>query len=231
MRRNQLVHYLPSGFAFNASAPQFASLFTPLLLPSVSPNPNIPVPVINDTVSVGDGIRILRAGIYQISYTLTISLDNVPTAPEAGRFFLSLGTPANIIPGSGTAVRSNVIGTGEVDVSSGVILINLNPGDLIQIVPVELIGTVDIRAAALTVSQLVSKKRYFFIEIPLFICIIKNTHSSMSVSFFIVFYCILLFPTIASFFLHKSLLLQLFLICLLLCIVLLLYVIPLLQVI
>ena len=130
------------GFAFNASAPQFASLFTPLLLPSVSPNPNIPVPVINDTVSVGDGIRILRAGIYQISYTLTISLDNVPTAPEAGRFFLSLGTPANII------------GTGEVDVSSGVILINLNPGDLIQIVPVELIGTVDIRAAALTVAQI-----------------------------------------------------------------------------
>ncbi|TKI94351.1 exosporium protein ExsF, partial [Bacillus wiedmannii] len=52
------------------------------------------------------------------------------------------------------AVRSNVIGTGEVDVSSGVILINLNPGDLIQIVPVELIGTVDIRAAALTVAQI-----------------------------------------------------------------------------
>ena len=125
------------GFAFNASAPQFASLFTPLLLPSVSPNPNITVPVINDTVSVGDGIRILRAGIYQISYTLTISLDNSPV--EAGRFFLSLNTPANIIPGSGTAVRSNVIGTGEVDVSSGVILINLNPGDLIQIVPVQLI--------------------------------------------------------------------------------------------
>ena len=142
------------GFAFNASAPQFASLFTPLLLPSVSPNPNITVPVINDTVSVGDGIRILRAGIYQISYTLTISLDNSPVAPEAGRFFLSLGTPANIIPGSGTAVRSNVIGTGEVDVSSGVILINLNPGDLVQIVPVELIGTVDIRAAALTVAQI-----------------------------------------------------------------------------
>ncbi|GMR65004.1 exosporium protein ExsF [Bacillus cereus] len=142
------------GFAFNASAPQFASLFTPLLLPSVSPNPNITVPVINDTVSVGDGIRILRAGIYQISYTLTISLDNAPVAPEAGRFFLSLNTPANIIPGSGTAVRSNVIGTGEVDVSSGVILINLNPGDLVQIVPVELIGTVDIRAAALTVAQI-----------------------------------------------------------------------------
>ncbi|MED4219712.1 exosporium protein ExsF, partial [Priestia megaterium] len=94
------------------------------------------------------------AGIYQISYTLTISLDNSPVAPEAGRFFLSLGTSANIIPGSGTAVRSNVIGTGEVDVSSGVILINLNPGDLIQIVPVQLIGTVDIRAAALTVAQI-----------------------------------------------------------------------------
>lgn len=54
----------------------------------------------------------------------------------------------------GTAVRSNIIGTGEVDVSSGVILINLNPGDLIQIVPVEVIGTVDIRSAALTVAQI-----------------------------------------------------------------------------
>ena len=142
------------GFAFNATSPQFATLFTPLLLPSTGPNPNITVPVISDTISTGTGIKILVAGIYQISYTLTISLDNSPVAPEAGRFFLSLNTPANIIPGSGTAVRSNVIGTGEVDVSSGVILINLNPGDLIQIVPVQLIGTVDIRAAALTVAQI-----------------------------------------------------------------------------
>ncbi|MDC6157416.1 hypothetical protein HOV72_016090 [Bacillus albus] len=36
----------------------------------------------------------------------------------------------------------------------GVNLINLNPGDLIQIVPVEVIGTVDIRSAALTVAQI-----------------------------------------------------------------------------
>ncbi|PGV58308.1 hypothetical protein COD94_23935 [Bacillus cereus] len=142
------------GFAFNASTPQFASLFTPLLLPSVSPNLDITVPVINDTVSIGDGIRIQRAGIYQISYTLTISLDNSNAIPEAARFFLSLDTPDNIIPGSGTAVRSNVIGTGEVDVSSGIILINLNPGNLIQIVPVQLLGSVDVRAAALTVVQI-----------------------------------------------------------------------------
>ncbi|PEN90111.1 hypothetical protein CN553_22160 [Bacillus cereus] len=142
------------GFAFNATAPQFATLFTPLLLPSTSPNPNLTVPVINDTISGGTGIRIQIAGIYQISYTLTVSLDNVPVTPESARFFLTLSSPTNIIPGSGTAVRSNVIGTGEVDVSSGVILINLNPGDLIQIVPVEVIGTVDIRAAALTVAQI-----------------------------------------------------------------------------
>ncbi|MEK4413859.1 exosporium protein ExsF [Bacillus sp. FSL K6-0268] len=142
------------GFAFNATSPQFASLFTPLALPSVSPNPNIPAPVIHDTVSVGDGIQIQRAGIYQISYTLTISLDNIPTAPGAGRFFLSLNTTNNVIAGSGTAIRSNVTGTGEVDISSGVILINLNPGNVIRIVPVELLGTVDIRAAALTVVQL-----------------------------------------------------------------------------
>ncbi|PEF64571.1 exosporium protein ExsF [Bacillus cereus] len=142
------------GFAFNATSPQLAFLFTPLLLPSVSPNPDSTVPVIHDTVSVGDGIRIQRAGIYQISYILTISFDNAPTAPETGRFFLSLNTPNNIIPGSGSAVRSNVIGSGEVDVSSGLLLINLNPGDIIQIVPVELLGSVDIRAAALTVVQL-----------------------------------------------------------------------------
>lgn len=149
------VHTLPAfGFAFNATSPHFASLFTPVLLPSVRPNPDITVPVINDTVSVGDGIRIQQTGIYQISYTLTISLDNIPTIPEFARFFLSLNTPSNIIPGSGTAVRSNVIGTGQIDVSSGVILINLNPGNLIQIVPVELSGTVDIRAAALTIIQL-----------------------------------------------------------------------------
>ncbi|MGX5543428.1 exosporium protein ExsF [Bacillus cereus] len=140
------------GFAFNATSPQFATLFTPLLLPSTGPNPNITVPVINDTISTGTGIKIQVAGIYQISYTLTISLDNVPLAPEAARFFLTLNSSTNIIAGS--AVRSNIIGTGEVDVSSGVILINLNPGDLIQIVPVEVIGTVDIRSAALTVVQI-----------------------------------------------------------------------------
>ncbi|MED0980876.1 exosporium protein ExsF [Bacillus paramycoides] len=142
------------GFAFNAFAPQFASLFTSLLLPSTSPNPNITVPIINDTVSLGDGIKIQLPDIYQISYTLSISLDNSNAIPEAGRFFLSLDTPHNIIPGSSTAVRSNVIGTGEVDISSGVILINLNPGNLIQIVPVELFGSVDVRAAALTVVQI-----------------------------------------------------------------------------
>ncbi|MED1554976.1 exosporium protein ExsF [Bacillus paramycoides] len=140
------------GFAFNAFAPQFASLFTPLLLPSTSPN--ITVPIINDTVSVGDGIKIQLPGIYQISYTLSISLDNSNAIPEADRFFLSLDTPHNTIPGSSTAVRSNVIGTGEADISSGVILINLNPSNFIQIVPVELFGSVDVRAAALTVVQI-----------------------------------------------------------------------------
>ncbi|EMA6342267.1 exosporium protein ExsF [Bacillus cytotoxicus] len=152
---NAPVDTLPAfGFAFNASAPQFATLGIPLALPSTNPNPNISVPVLNDTVSTGAGIRIERAGIYQISYTLTISLDNVPVSPEAARFFLTLNTLDNIIPGSGTAVRSNIVGTGEVDVSSGVILINLNPGNLIQIVPVEVIGSVDVRAAALTVAQI-----------------------------------------------------------------------------
>ena len=67
---------------------------------------------------------------------------------------MTLNSSTNVISGSGTAVRSNIIGTGEVDISSGVILINLNPGDLIQIVPVEVIGTVDIRAAPLTVTQI-----------------------------------------------------------------------------
>ncbi|MBE7102820.1 hypothetical protein FT637_07100 [Bacillus cereus] len=142
------------GFAFNATAPQFASLFTPLLLPSTSPNPDFTFPVINDTVSTGYGIKIHRTGIYQISYTLSISLNDPNVTPEFARFFLSLNTSQNIIPGSGTAIRSNVIGTGEVDISSGVILINLNSGNLIQIVPVQLQGSIDIRAAALTVLQI-----------------------------------------------------------------------------
>ncbi|UIJ69564.1 hypothetical protein LW858_30615 (plasmid) [Bacillus cereus] len=149
------IHILPAfGFAFNATNPQFATLGTPLSLPSTSPNPNITIPVIHDTISTGTGIEVQKNGIYQISYTLTISLDNIPTAPETGRFFLTLNTPNNIIPGSGIAVRSNTIGTGEIDVSSGVILINLNSNDLIQIVPIEIMGTIDIRAASLTVIQL-----------------------------------------------------------------------------
>ncbi|PHG69736.1 hypothetical protein [Bacillus toyonensis] len=148
-------HTLPAfGFAFNATTPQFAAFGTPLSLPSTRPNPNISIPVIHDTLSTGTGITMQKNGVYQISYTLTISLDNMPVTPEASRFFLTLNTPNNIIPGSGTAVRSNVMGTGEVEVSSGIILINLQPNDLIQIVPVEVIGTVDIRAAALTVIQI-----------------------------------------------------------------------------
>ncbi|MEB9686080.1 hypothetical protein BK742_09055 [Bacillus thuringiensis serovar pingluonsis] len=151
----RVVNTLPAfGFAFNASTPQFAVLETPLLLPSINPNPDISVPVINDTVSTGTGIRIKKTGIYQISYSLTISLDNIPVVSEVTRFFLTIDTPNNIIPGSGTAVRSNVVGTGEVDISSTVILINLNSGNLIQIVPVEVAGKVDIRSAALTIVQI-----------------------------------------------------------------------------
>ncbi|WP_212935731.1 hypothetical protein [Bacillus hominis] len=150
------VSTLPAfGFAFNALAPQFASLFTPLLLPSTSSNPDLNIPVINDTVSVGNGIKIQRAGIYQISYTLSINFNDLNVIPAAARFFLSLNTPQNVIPGSGTAVRSNVIGAGQVEVSSGSVLINLNPGNFIQIVPVELEGSVDIRAASLTVVQII----------------------------------------------------------------------------
>ncbi|GMR69087.1 hypothetical protein BAC7755_57580 [Bacillus sp. MN7755] len=55
-------------------------------MPNPDPSPNITVPVINDTISTGIDIRIQVAGIYQISYTLTISLDNVPVSPEAARF-------------------------------------------------------------------------------------------------------------------------------------------------
>ncbi|WP_459500776.1 hypothetical protein [Bacillus sp. C1] len=143
------------GFAFNASFPQFATLNTPLVLPSNNPNPDLPfVPVLNNVVSTGTGLRVQQTGVYQISYTLTVSLDNAPFPPEAARFFLTLDDPTNLIPGSGTAVRADIIGTGEVDVSSGVILINLVAGDLIEITPIEVIGTVDVRAAALTVLQI-----------------------------------------------------------------------------
>lgn len=67
---------------------------------------------------------------------------------------MTLNSSTNVIAGSGTAVRSSIIGTGQVNVSSGVILINLNPSDLIQIVPVEVIATIDIRSATLTVAQI-----------------------------------------------------------------------------
>ncbi|MCU4883803.1 hypothetical protein OCA14_15840 [Bacillus cereus] len=153
--KTQVEIALPAfGFAFNATEPQSAALFAPLFLPSTNSNPDLNVPVINDTINTGTGIQIQKTGIYQINYSLTISLDNDPAAPEGARFFLALNSPTNLIPGSGTAVRSNVIGTGEVTVSSSAILINLNPGNLIQIVPAELIGTVDIRSAALTVAQI-----------------------------------------------------------------------------
>ncbi|ENQ3079600.1 hypothetical protein ACEOWG_002836 [Bacillus cereus] len=134
----------------------------PIPLPSNNTNPNVSVPVLLDVENNNpkNGLRVKRSGIYQLNYTLTVSLDNFPAPPdgrESATFFLTLNGTSNPIPGSGTAVRTTDTGTGLVIVTSSLILINLNKEDLIQIVPTEIAdvgGTVDVRAATLTVTQI-----------------------------------------------------------------------------
>ncbi|MGG2093180.1 hypothetical protein AB1283_10765 [Bacillus sp. S13(2024)] len=149
------------GIAFSASDTP-VSVDRPIPLPSNNTNPNVSIPVLLDVESTGHGLIVKRSGIYQLSYTLTVSLDNSSTPPdgrESATFFLTLNgtTLSNAIPGSGTAVRTTFDDTGLVVVTSTVILINLYKNDLIQIVPTEIAdsaGTVDVRSAALTVTQI-----------------------------------------------------------------------------
>ncbi len=134
----------------------------PIPLPSNNPNPSVSIPVLLDVENNNpkNGLRVKRSGIYQLNYTLTVSLDNLPAPPdgrESATFFLTLNDVSNLIPGSGTAIRTTFNDTGLVVVTSNLILINLNKEDLIQIVPTEIAdvgGTVDVRAATLTVTQI-----------------------------------------------------------------------------
>ncbi|MEH6890300.1 hypothetical protein V7024_11385 [Bacillus sp. JJ864] len=149
------------GIAFNTEA-QKVSANQPLSLPDNNSNPSVSIPVLLDVENTGVGLRVQRSGIYQLSYTLTVSLDNVP-APLEGResaiFFLTLNgtTLANAIAGSGTAVRTTFNSTGLIVVTSSVILTNLYIDDLIHIVPTDIddpLKTIDIRSANLTVTQI-----------------------------------------------------------------------------
>ncbi|MGG2066650.1 hypothetical protein [Bacillus sp. S14(2024)] len=149
------------GIAFSASDTP-VSVGQPIPLPSNATNPIVSTPVLLDVESTGHGLIVKRTGIYQLSYTLTVSLDNFPASPdgrESATFFLTLNGTAvsNSIPSSGTAVRTTFDDTGLVVVTSSVILINLYKNDLIQIVPTNLVDsadTVDVRSATLTVTQI-----------------------------------------------------------------------------
>lgn len=137
------------GFAFSTVSQDLA-LFVPLSLPSENWNQDISLPVNSEIGLTNTGLRIQKAGIYQISYTVTLLL---PAAGHTVRLSLTLNTSSNIVPGSGVAARSTIIGVGEKDVSSGVVIINLSPGDLIQITPVEIIGHPTASAVELTIAQ------------------------------------------------------------------------------
>ena len=149
------------GIAFSVSDTP-VSAGQPIPLPNNNTNPNVSTPVLFDVESTGHGLLVKRSGIYQLSYTLTVSLDNFPASPdgrESATFFLILNgtTVSHSIPGSGTAVRTTFDDTGLVIVTSSVILINLYQNDLIQIVPTDIVdsaSTVDVRSATLTVTQI-----------------------------------------------------------------------------
>ncbi|MBG9577965.1 hypothetical protein ABE42_01685 [Bacillus thuringiensis] len=144
------------GISFTDEFPQTSTSGVPLLLTDSDTNPNFPgIPMLQNVENTGNGLRILEAGIYYISYSITASL---PFPSSTARFFVILNNnPLNIIRGSGTAGRSDSLGTGDVQVFASDTITMLNVGDVVQLVPEDPLnptGTVDVRSGLLKVFKL-----------------------------------------------------------------------------
>ncbi|PES10756.1 hypothetical protein CN488_29425, partial [Bacillus anthracis] len=122
------------GVAFNDNFPQVSTANMPLILPESATNPEAPnIPILYHVINTGTGLRVERSGTYYISYSVTVSL---PLPSSTVRFFAVLNNnPLNIIGGSGTAGRTDSVGTGGIIVLTNDTLTNLYSGDSVQIIP------------------------------------------------------------------------------------------------
>ncbi|MED2903529.1 MULTISPECIES: hypothetical protein [Bacillaceae] len=140
------------GFVFNNSFSQYVVKNEPLLLPDDTPNLNFPVPVLNNILSVGNGFKIIKTASYQISYSLSVDSNNYSEPLDKIVFSLLLNNSS--IPESSTTIHVIDTNLNEMDVVSDTIIIDLAEGDLIQIAPIEINGTIEVTAVALTILEI-----------------------------------------------------------------------------
>ncbi|MEV6558248.1 hypothetical protein AB0M22_21215 [Nocardia sp. NPDC051756] len=133
---------LPASGTVSSTDPQTLIPSTPLRLPDAGNASGI--------TPVSTGLRIEAPGTYRLSYTVKI-VPSDPAVPPTARLFLTLNTPDSAINGTTVSVHHP---TGQVEVASEVAMVTLAHGNLIQIVPLEVIGQLCVAAATLTVEQL-----------------------------------------------------------------------------
>ncbi|MBJ8025533.1 hypothetical protein [Bacillus cereus] len=140
------------GFVFNDSFPQYVFKNEPLFLPDDTPNLNSPTPVLNNLLSTGTGFKIIKTASYQISYSLSVNLNNSSESLEKLVFSLLLNNSS--ISESLTTVCITNASINELYVVSDTIIVNLTEGDLIQITPIEINEPIEVTTAALTIIEI-----------------------------------------------------------------------------
>ncbi|PGV61660.1 hypothetical protein COD94_19005 [Bacillus cereus] len=139
------------GFVFNDSFSQYVFKNEPLFLPDDTPNLNFPVPVLNNVLSTGTGFKIIKTASYQVSYSLSVNLNNCADLLDKLVFSLLLNDSS--ISESLTTVHITNTSINEIHVVSDIIIVNLTEGDLIQITPIEINGPIEVTTAALTIIE------------------------------------------------------------------------------
>ncbi|HDR4422855.1 TPA: hypothetical protein QCU60_004343 [Bacillus cereus] len=143
---------LSFGFIFNDSFPQYVVENEPLLLPDDTPNLNSPVPILNNVLSIGTGFKIIKTATYQISYSLSVNFKNRSESLDKLVFALLLND--SLISESLFTVHVSNTNINEIDIVNKTIVANLTASDLLQIMPIEINGTIEVTTASLTILEI-----------------------------------------------------------------------------
>ena len=106
----------------------------------------------NNVLNTGTGFKIIKTASYQISYLLSVNLNDYPESLEKLVFSLLLNDSS--IPESLTTVHVTNTSIKEIYVVSDIIIVNLTERDLIQITPIEINGPIEVTTAALTIIEI-----------------------------------------------------------------------------
>lgn len=132
----------PASGTVSSTDTQSLTPLTPLRLPNTES--------LSDISTAPSGLQIEVAGTYFLSYNVTLApIDQ--TASQTITLVLTLNGADNAINGTAVSVRHPAR---PIDATSEVAMITLIPGNLIQIVPLEITGQLAATAAKLTVRQL-----------------------------------------------------------------------------